>query len=307
MDGNKEYFEKLIQKNFIFPPIVCSCGNKKFAINKYSRNKNTKFCFRCTKNACRKIFSLRQNSFYEAFKFLSFYECEQLFQCFNISIRNIRRFFKEIRKVLYNYYLIQYNVDTFAEENEHRYFSIDESLFVHDVNKSPLWVLDMTDNETKDFRVVVSKTRDQASLKEFITRYIPKGNNIVTDGWSSYEWIDHANSGYTRFEHIHGQNDFGFGIESTSHVESIWGQLKAQIKSNYYTIPNIDFLYYLREAEWKLKVKNLSFQEKLNDFMEMYCLLKNIDNNVPDEPYFCTNSEINTILEANDEDVDEEE
>ncbi len=69
----------------------------------------------------------------------------------NISIRNIRRFFKEIRKVLYNYYLIQYNLDSFAEENGHRYYSIDESLFVHDVNKSPLWVLGITDNETKDF------------------------------------------------------------------------------------------------------------------------------------------------------------
>ena len=96
----------------------------------------------------------------------------------NISIKNIRHFFEEIRKVLYNYYLIQYNVDSFVEENGHRYYSIDESLLFHDVNKSPLWVLGMTDNETKDFRVVVSKTRDQTSLKEFITRYIPKENNI---------------------------------------------------------------------------------------------------------------------------------
>ena len=43
--------------------------------------------------------------------------------------------FKEIRKVIYNYYLIQYNVDTFGEENGHRYYSIDESLFVHDIKK----------------------------------------------------------------------------------------------------------------------------------------------------------------------------
>lgn len=35
----------------------------------------------------------------------------------NISLRNIRRFFKEIRKIKYNYYLIQYNVDQFGEEN----------------------------------------------------------------------------------------------------------------------------------------------------------------------------------------------
>ena len=28
-----------------------------------------------------------------------------------------------------------------------------------------------------------------------------------------------------------GQHDFGFGIESTSHVESIWSQLKTEILS----------------------------------------------------------------------------
>ena len=121
----------------------------------------------------------------------------------NISIRNIRRFFKEIRKIIYEYYLIQYNVESFGEENANKYYSIDESLFVYDVNKTPLWVLGMTNNETKDFRIVVSKRRDQAALKESITRYIPKGNNIVTDGWSGYEWVDQIDSGYTRFEHRH--------------------------------------------------------------------------------------------------------
>ena len=49
----------------------------------------------------------------------------------------------------------------------------------------------MTDNISKDFTVVVSKSRDQEATKKFITRYIPKGNNIVTHNWSSYEWIDH--------------------------------------------------------------------------------------------------------------------
>ena len=34
----------------------------------------------------------------------------------------------------------------------------------------------------------------------------------------------------------------------------------------------------------------------------MFCLLKNIDNVLPEENYFCTNSEINTIIAENDED-----
>ena len=82
-------------------------------------------------------------------------------------------------------------MDKFWEENGYRYYSIDESLFVHDINKTPLWILCMTDNHRKDFRVVVSKSPSQEATKKFITRYIPKGNNIVTHNWSSYEWIDH--------------------------------------------------------------------------------------------------------------------
>ena len=104
MSGNIDYFEQLIQKNFIFPPDLCTCGNKKFQINKYSRNKKTKFCFLITKNNCRKIFSLRNNSFYESFKFLSFYECEQLLQCFilsHFSANKAKEYLYQTKKLLF--------------------------------------------------------------------------------------------------------------------------------------------------------------------------------------------------------------
>ena len=45
---------------------------------------------------------------------------------------------------------------------------------------------------------------------------IPVGNNIVTDGWAGYDWMDQAESGYRRYRHIHSH-----GLESTSHIESI--------------------------------------------------------------------------------------
>ena len=34
------------------------------------------------------------------------------------------------------------------------------------------------------------------------------------------------NSGYNRIIHLHGHHDFEYGEESTSYVESIWGDLK---------------------------------------------------------------------------------
>ena len=58
----------------------------------------------------------------------------------------------------------------------------------------------MTDNYSKDFTVVVSKSRDQEATKKFITRYIPKGNNIVTKVGQVTNGLIIGNSGYTLFE-----------------------------------------------------------------------------------------------------------
>ena len=119
-----------------------------------------------------------------------------------------------------------------------------KALFTHDINGQKLWLIGFTDNTTKDFHVVVTKTRDSNILEKFIRKMISTGNNIVTDGWAGYEWIEDANSGYRRYSHIHGHNDFGHGIQSTSHIESIWSQLKSQIKTIYKAIPSLNFLYF---------------------------------------------------------------
>lgn len=136
---------------------------KKFSINKLSGNIKTKFCFRCTKHNCKRIYPLRQNSFYDKFKFLTFDECHEIFKCFIINNFNaketvqflsenrkintteatVRIFFTEIRKFIYLYYNIQYNTEPLGEENKYENYSVDESIFCHYVNKDQLWVLGM--------------------------------------------------------------------------------------------------------------------------------------------------------------------
>ena len=48
-----------------------------------------------------------------------------------------------------------------------------------------------------------------------------------------------------------------------------------EIKSTYKNIPGYNFLYYLKEAEWKIKNKNLYFKAKLDYLMKMKLLMKN--------------------------------
>ena len=107
----------------------------------------------------------------------------------------------------------------------------------------------------KDFHIVLTKNRDADTLEKFIRRMVPEGNNIVKDGWAGYNWMDSDDSGYRRYQHIHGHNDFGQGLESTSHIESIWSQLKSEIKGIYKTIQSLNFLYLFREAEWRINKK----------------------------------------------------
>jgi hypothetical protein len=93
-------------------------------------------------------------------------------------------------------------------------------------------------NKSKDFRVVLSRERDAETLKIFVNKFISAGNNLVIDGWNGYDWANNINSGYVRFIHNHGRNDFGRGVESTSHMESVWSQLKKQIFNIYKMIPS---------------------------------------------------------------------
>ena len=77
----------------------------------------------------------------------------------------------------------------------------------------------------------------------------------MSDGWGGYLWASDINSGLRHYIHVHGRRDFGFAQESTSHMESVWSQVKTEIKSTYKMIPSTNLLYFIREAEWKIKKK----------------------------------------------------
>ena len=111
------------------------------------------------------------------------------------------------------------------------------------------------DNISKNFRIVVSKSRETDVVKSFYYRYIRKCNHIVTDGFNSYNFWNNINSGYDHIIHIHWRNDFEHGLESTSHFEGLWHNLKILIISIYKICPNKNILYYLKEAEWDIRLK----------------------------------------------------
>ena len=104
--------------------------------------------------------------------------------------------------------------------------NIDESMFTHS-NGNKIWVVGAVNNETRNIRCDIFYTRNTADMKLFINNHIKKENNIITDGWSAYNFLDNNNSHYYHEVHVHGPNgQFWFGQHRKSHIEDVWRLLK---------------------------------------------------------------------------------
>ena len=86
-----------------------------------------------------------------------------------------------------------------GEESEHNYFSLDECNIIS-IKGIQIWLLGIIDTESKDFRIEPVLNRDAETLKVFIPRYVAKGNFIITDGLTGYDFLSANISGYTRIK-----------------------------------------------------------------------------------------------------------
>lgn len=78
-----------------------------------------------------------------------------------------------------------------------------------------------------------------------------------------------TNIGYEHDIHNHWGGDFGYGLHTTSQIESLWKSLKDKIKKTYNTVSNKNFIKFLWEAEWKFNNKELNLEGKIKEFFEM--------------------------------------
>ena len=69
-----------------------------------------------------------------------------------ISELNIRNIYTKDRKYINLYYIAEYEAEKLGEINQQKFYSIEESLFSHDIHGNQFWVFGLTDNTTKNFR-----------------------------------------------------------------------------------------------------------------------------------------------------------
>ena len=157
-------------------------------------------------------------------------------------------------------------------------------------------------NTNKNFRIVGSFNRDSLTSSRFIKKFVRTGNQIVTDSWGGYNWLDSADSGYEHIKYNQGLGMFGSGLQSTSHMEAIWNIIKSKIKNTYYHIPGKKIFRYVREAEYKYIIRNKNFEDKLYDFFEVYALINSLSDEEFKKEDFLNDSDLDSDNDEENED-----
>lgn len=79
--------------------------------------------------------------------------------------------------------------------------------------------------------------------------------------------------------HNHGNGDFGYGLDSTSHTESLWANIKSLIKSIYNVIPSENIKLFLKEGEFRRTVKKFKNGAFIKEFEEILLYISNVYGN----------------------------
>ena len=117
-------------------------------------------------------------------------------------------------------------------------------------------------------------------MRKMISKHIDRGNIIITDSWPIYDWLDDINKGYVHIKHNHSTGVFGFGLNSSSFIESAWANLKEKIEKIYHKIRYKNFVLFLKEAEWRRNNVNNNKQSKLKDLISIFYYIKNTSDSL---------------------------
>ena len=166
-------------------------------------------------------------------------------------------FLLECRVYIAHYIRYTYCLEPLSHKNRLSHFAIDESLFTH-LDGIQIWILGMINNESNAIRLDIINQRDCDILKKLINTHIMPGNYLITDSWSGYSFLDDSEEGYINFSFNHSLGNFGSRLLSTSRIESVWSELKSIIKKIYSTIRSKNFIYFLKESEYRRPIKNLT-------------------------------------------------
>ena len=124
------------------------------------------------------------------------------------------------------------------------------------------------DTKLKNIRLDILRQRNAENIETFVLNHFREGTHFTHDGWSGYNFLKN-NINDTHELHNHGAGDFWFSTHSTSHIEVLWAELKKEFNKIYGLIPMKNFIYFLREVEFRVIVKKMGDEKKMNTFKQL--------------------------------------
>jgi hypothetical protein len=109
---------------------------------------------------------------------------------------------------------------------------------------------------------------NSSNLERFILNHFRKGTHFKKDAWAGYNFLN-KNIKYTDETHVHGGGDFGYSLHSTSYIEGLLEEIKKLMMKIYGIIPMNNFVYYLKEIEMLILIKNSNDTKKMETFKNM--------------------------------------
>lgn len=183
---------------------------------------------------------------------------EQLGDSFEISYETVKKIYSDIRTEILNHYL--YVSESKKLGGEGSKVEIDESIFSHltfktskKIKKTPIYVLGMIDTNTNEIRVIVVPNREKFTLEGEILKNVKPKTKIVAYGFDGYNSLPII--GYSHEVLNKKLEGLGKGEKVTSHIESVWSQLKQYAGIYNKSIPAFQANEFLAEFWFRREIR----------------------------------------------------
>jgi IS1 family transposase len=154
---------------------------------------------------------------------------------------------------------------------------IDESLITHLIDSTceekvtkQQWVMGILDRGTGEMRAFCVPDRNASTLLEIINANVELDPSnpcrIYTDGWMAYSQLSDIGYDHRCVNHY---RTFGYGSETTNHIESKWFEIKRTgIFNKGFSTEKAELVQIkINEVLWRLENKNLD--QRLGNFVDI--------------------------------------
>jgi len=125
---------------------------------------------------------------------------------------------------------------------------------MHNERGEQIWLLGGIETKERKVRLILTNTRNRATIEKFLYDNFLEGTHFVHDSWPAYANFFDNNINYSHETYVHQAHHFGMGSYSNAHIENYWAQLKKLLVRIYGIIPKKNYTLFIKEIEFCINI-----------------------------------------------------